>query len=136
MNFRINSLIGRRYLKTHEWAIHLDSNLLVVGVTERHQCLLGDAWFIDSVIDKYDKTYLGNTIAIIDSVKVSSRVISPVTGTFIDFNKQLYSNPDYVNFAPLTIGWIATIAFDNLIEFENMMDEKQYVEYISNMSKE
>jgi glycine cleavage system H protein len=97
----------RRYGPTHEWYTQED-DLIVLGVTEQGQALLGDVVFaqlpeVDSNVER------GQACATLESVKAASDVISPVDGVVVAVNTALADSPELINDDPLDTGWILHI---------------------------
>lgn len=97
----------RRYGPTHEWYF-LEDELLVLGVTERGQELLGDVVFaqlpdVDSHVSR------GQACATLESVKAASDVICPVDGVVVAVNSALSDSPELINDDPFNTGWILRI---------------------------
>jgi len=97
----------RRYGPTHEW-YSLTDDLLVLGVTEQGQGLLGDVVFAQLPEVEAD-VVKGESCATLESVKAASDVICPVDGVVIAVNTALADSPELINDDPLEAGWILHI---------------------------
>jgi glycine cleavage system H protein len=72
----------------------------------------------------------GQTIAIVDSVKASSDIYTPISGEIVGVNEELIEKPELVNQSPYELGWIAKIKPSNTEEFESLMTKEKYERYI------
>ena len=99
--------IDRRYGPTHEWYL-LEDDLLVLGVTEQGQALLGDVVFAQ-LPDVGSHVQRGQACATLESVKAASDVICPVDGVVIAVNSALSDSPELINDDPFDTGWILHI---------------------------
>lgn len=97
----------RRYGPTHEWYL-LEDDLLVLGVTEHGQELLGDVVFAQ-LPDVGSPVERGQTCATLESVKAASDVICPVDGVVLAVNTALSDSPELINDDPFDTGWILHI---------------------------
>ncbi|MDD3575996.1 MAG: glycine cleavage system protein GcvH [Halothiobacillus sp.] len=97
----------RRYGPTHEWYL-LEDDLLVLGVTEQGQELLGDVVFAQ-LPEVGSKVERGQACATLESVKAASDVICPVDGVVIAVNAALSDSPELINDDPFDTGWILHI---------------------------
>lgn len=94
-----------RYAKSHEWLKVAADGTALVGITDYAQNSLGDITFIQ--VPKIGTTLkAGETFGVVESVKAASDVYAPAGGTVIEVNQSLDSNPEKVNQAPYTDGWL------------------------------
>lgn len=103
----MNVPTDRRYGPTHEWYL-LEDDLLVLGVTEQGQELLGDVVFAQ-LPEVGSKVERGQACATLESVKAASDVICPVDGVVIAVNTALSDSPELINDDPFDTGWILHI---------------------------
>ena len=99
------------YTKNHEWA-RVDGNRVTVGITDHAQSELTDIVYVE--LPEMDKEVgAGDEIAIVESVKSTSDVFSPVAGRIVEVNSDLESAPEKINKEPYGAGWIAVIECDD-----------------------
>lgn len=65
-------------------------------------------------------------IGAVESVKAASDIYAPVSGTVMEVNAKLESEPSLLNTSPYEEGWIAKIKLDDVSEFEALMDHEAY----------
>ena len=97
----------RRYTKEHEWA-RVDDGRVVVGITDYAQDQLGDVVFV-GLPEPGTQVEAGKPLGEVESTKSVSDVYSPVSGTVVDRNPELESNPELINSDPYGTGWLVTI---------------------------
>lgn len=117
-----------KFTKEHEW-VQIETNTATVGITDFAQKQLGDIVSIDlpkigSVVKQ------GKEIAMIDSMKASSPVYSPISGKVTDANKELEASPQTINKSAQHEGWIAKIEIMDSKELDNLMTEEQYKKFL------
>jgi len=84
-----------RYAKTHEW-VRVEGNRAFVGISDHAQHELGDIVYVElpkpgTIVTR------GKEAASIESVKAASPIYSPVSGTVVEVNTRLDSEPELVN---------------------------------------
>ncbi len=112
------------YTEDHEW-IKIDGDIATIGVTDYAQNELGDIVFVevDTVDDELDK---GEAFGTIEAVKTVSDLFMPITGTVIEFNENLESDPEAINKDPFGNGWIVKIKVTDATEVEDLLDHIAY----------
>ena len=121
-----------KFTKEHEW-IRIEKEeekeLAIIGISDFAQEQLGDIVSIE--LPKAGGIFSqGQTIAIVDSVKASSDIYTPISGEIVAVNEELIEKPELINQSPYDSGWIARIKPSNTEEFENLMTKEKYDRYI------
>ncbi|MEF3365925.1 glycine cleavage system protein GcvH [Methylocystis sp. 9N] len=120
-----------RYSKEHEYVL-LDGDVATIGITDYAQTQLGDIVFVDlpPIGRKIDK---GKEFAVIESVKAASEVYSPVSGEVVEVNSELGETPALVNDDPLGRGWLVRVHTSDRTEFDSLMDEAAYADFLKTL---
>jgi glycine cleavage system H protein len=92
-----------KYTATHEW-VREEGDLLVVGITDPAQEMLGDLVFVGEV-QVGRRIGAGEVAAVVESVKAAADVYAPAAGEIVAFNEELGSRPELVNRSPYE-AWI------------------------------
>ncbi len=100
-----------KYTKSHEWVRTLPDSSLEIGITDHAQSALGDLVFVE-VPEAGRHLRAGAACAVVESVKAASDIYSPVDGHVVASNAALAANPELVNQAPYTEGWLIRIVPD------------------------
>ena len=112
-----------RYTRHHEW-VRLQGEIATVGITDYAQEELSDVVFVElpdpGDVDK------GSPVAVVESVKGTSDIYSPIAGEIIEMNTDLVIDPAKVNLDPYDTGWIFKIRVDGPEQFESLMDASSY----------
>ena len=116
------------YTEEHEWVRVTEENA-IIGITDFAQSQLGDIIFLE-LPDIDDKIIAGEPFGEIEAVKTVSELYAPVDGTVIEVNNNLEDFPEKVNQDCYEDGWIIKIKPENKIEKENLLDHKQYSNFI------
>jgi len=119
------------FTKDHEW-VSIEGTLATIGITDYAQEQLGELVFVElPAIDKQVRAH--DEIAIVESSKAASDVYSPVTGKVIEVNHELESRPELINEDCYKSGWIAKLQLTDPKSHEDLMDPKQYDEYVEGL---
>lgn len=122
-----------KYHKEHSW-IRVSGKKARIGISHYAQETLGDIVYVDE--PEVDSTVdAGTELTQIESTKATSSVISPVSGTVLEFNEELGDSPEVINEEPYGKGWIAVIEMDDESQLDSLMDAADYEKYIEDEVK-
>ena len=114
----------RKFTKEHEWVEKVDQ-IIIIGITEFAQDQLGDIVSIE--LPKVGSSFKQNdAMAIIDSVKASSDIYSPVDGEITETNEKLLEQPELINQSPNEEGWILKMKPNNHEQLDSLLSKEQY----------
>jgi glycine cleavage system H protein len=112
------------YTESHEW-IRREGDKIRVGITDHAQAELTDVVYVE--LPKMGATYdARGTIAIVESVKAASDIYAPAKGTVSEINRELESNPAFVNTDPYGEGWIYVMLVENPDQLKDLKDAAAY----------
>ena len=108
---------GLKYSETHEW-VKVEGDIATVGVTDFAQSEMGDITYVDmpEVDDEVSKD---------ESVKASSDLVCPVSGTVVENNAALEDAPELINQDPYE-NWIIKVKMSDPSELDALMDAAAY----------
>ncbi len=122
-----------KYHKEHTW-VKVSGNRATVGISFYAQESLGDIVYVDT--PEMDSTVeAGTELTQIESTKATSSVISPVSGTVMEFNEDLADSPEIINEDPYEKGWVAIIEVVDDSELDGLLDADEYEKYIDDEVK-
>jgi len=117
-----------RYTKDHEY-VRLEGDEGVVGISMHAQAQLGDVVFAEApTVGKVLKA--GDPAAVVESVKAASDVFAPMSGEVTAVNSDVEATPGLINEDPLGKGWLFRIRLSDSGEFDKLMDEAAYSEFL------
>ena len=117
-------LNDRKYSPKHTWA-KLDGEYAYIGVTDFAQDQLGEVLYVD-VPEVEDELTKDSDFGVIESSKVASELIAPISGEVVEVNdEKLEDDPEYVNEAPYD-AWICKIKVADMAEYEALLTAEQY----------
>lgn len=118
-----------KFLKSHEWARAEDDGLVRVGISERAQEQLGDVVYVE-LPEVGSIASVGDSIAVVESVKAASDIYPPVSGEVVEVNSLLDDKPEAINEDAFGDGWIFAIKPSDRDELDNLLDPDDYAELI------
>src|SRR5687768_10466364 len=97
----------RKYLESHEWH-KVNGDVVTIGITQFAADELTDITFVD-LPSVGDKVTANKPFGEVESVKATSDLYSGVSGTVIEVNEALSSNPGLVNSDPYAGAWMIKV---------------------------
>ena len=116
-------LDGLKYSESHEW-VKVEGNIALVGVSDFAQKEMGDITYVD-MPEVDDEVEAGEEFGALESVKASSELISPVSGTVVEVNSELEDTPEKVN-EDAYGAWIIKVEMSDPSELDNLLDAAGY----------
>ena len=103
-----------KFVDTHEWVRQESDDVVIIGITNHAQELLGDLVYVElpsvgSIVSN------GDTIGVVESVKAASDLYSPLSGEIIAVNDEV-----------ATAGWIFKLKLANKDEVAGLMSADKY----------
>jgi glycine cleavage system H protein len=115
------------YTKTHEW-VELAGSIGTIGITRYRADRLGEILFAGVLpgcqVDRGDE--LGD----VESIRAMIHVRAPVACTVVEVNPRLRDNPELINSAPETEGWIAKIRIRTPLSTSDLLDAASYTTFV------
>ena len=120
-----------QYTSDHEW-VSIAGNIATIGITHHAQDQLGDIVFLGDTPDPGTKIEPGDVLGVVESVKATSDIYSPLDGRVTEVNEELEEEPELVNADPYGRGWIVRIkvaevdpsALLSAEEYEALLEEE------------
>lgn len=115
-----------RYSEDHEW-VKVEGNVAVIGISDYAQDELGDITYAD-LPEEGDEVKAGEEFGALESVKASSELLSPVSGTVTAVNSDLDNTPEAINEDPYG-AWIIKVEMSDPSELDALMDAAAYTAF-------
>jgi glycine cleavage system H protein len=113
-----------RYTEEHEWA-RADGARVTVGITQYAQDALGDVVYVDLPATG-TRVESGQPFGEVESTKSVSDLYAPMSGTIVERNESLESQPELVNSDPYGEGWMVVIEADDPAVVDGLMSADDY----------
>lgn len=114
---------GLKYSESHEW-VKVEGNVAVIGVSDFAQAEMGDITYVD-IPDVDDEVVAGEEFGALESVKASSDLFSPVSGTVVAVNEELEDAPELINEDAFG-AWIIKVEMSDPSELDKLLDAGAY----------
>lgn len=125
---RFKVLEDLRYTDTDEWA-RLEGDVVVVGITDYAQKKLKDIVGVE--LPEEGSSYRrGDVVAVVESIKATGEIYSPVNGVIVGVNERLLDEPELINQDPYGEGWIFKIRPEDLSQLGELLDYEGYIESV------
>lgn len=112
------------YTAEHEW-VKIEGNIAIVGISDFAQSELGDIVFVE--IETLNETIKeGEIFGTVEAVKTVSDLFMPISGKIIEVNALLSDQPELINTAPYTDGWMVKIELSDDDTASNLLDATAY----------
>ncbi len=119
-----------RYSKDHTWVLRRGERARV-GISDFVQSELGEISFVEfpEVGRRVDR---GEAVCSIDSLKSTSEIYTPVSGTIVEINSKLGEEEfcTLINSDPLGEGWLFTIEMQEPGQFDDLLTSTEYQRYL------
>jgi glycine cleavage system H protein len=121
----------RQYSIDHIWVKKIESNIVVMGISEKLQALMEKVYKI-SLIDKGARILKGDVIGSMEGNKLNVDLISPVSGYIMQTNSDLLqplAPGDWVEPLfndPYGRGWLLVSRLDNPEELQDLYTPEYY----------
>ncbi len=113
-----------RYAPTHEW-VKLEGSIATIGVSKFAVEQLTEPTFLE--LAKRGKSVReSEEIGVIESVKSTSSIYSPLSGEVVEVNQAALDNLALVNDDPFGAGWLLKLKVNPDVSLDHLLDATQY----------
>ena len=114
---------GLLYSESHEW-VKVDGDVAIIGVSDFAQNEMGDITYVD-LPSEGDEVAREEDFGALESVKASSELYSPVSGTVAAVNSELEDAPELINQDPYA-NWIIKVKMSDPSELDSLLNAAAY----------
>ncbi len=119
---------GCLFNQGHLWCREGKDGVLVLGISDHAQQSLGDIMYFE-LPEPGTEIVAGESFGTVESVKVVNDLIGPVTGTVVELNPAIETDPALANRDPYGEGWLLSVKWDGDVPAE-LMDSESYSRYL------
>ena len=112
-----------KYTDKHEW-VRMDGEFAYIGITDYAQDQLGEVLFVE-MPEVGDELSQGEEYGVVESSKVASYLIAPLSGEVVEINERLDDEPEYIN-EDAYDAWIVKIKVADEDELESLLNSDGY----------
>ena len=106
-----------RYSDKHTW-VKIEGDYAYIGITDFAQDQLGEVLFVE-MPEIEDELTQGEDFGVVESSKVASDLIAPISGEVVEINERLEDEPEYINEDPYD-AWIVKVKLSDSDELESL----------------
>jgi glycine cleavage system H protein len=120
-----------RYSRTHEWC-RLEGNVGTIGISKHAADELTDLTYLDLKVKKGDRLKQGQVFGEIDSVKATSELFAPVSGTVAEINGRFADEDELaaITRSPEDEGWMLKVELSTPRELDGLLSKADYDAFI------
>lgn len=119
----MSTVAGLKYSPKHTW-VKVEGEFAFVGVSDFAQEQLGEVLFVE-MPEIEDELTQGEDFGVVESSKVASDLIAPISGEVVEINERLEDEPEYINEDPYD-AWIVKVKVLDVDELENLLTSGAY----------
>ncbi|HOE90641.1 MAG TPA: glycine cleavage system protein GcvH [Candidatus Cloacimonadota bacterium] len=112
------------YTESHEW-VRVDEKIAFIGISDFAQSELGDIVHVE-LAEVGEKLNAGEPLGNLEAVKTVEDLISPITGTVLEVNSELFDSPELINQSAYEDGWLLKVQIEDAEELESLMTAEEY----------
>lgn len=112
-----------KYTSKHEW-VKVDGEYAFIGITDFAQDQLGEVLFVE-MPEVGDTISQDDDYGVVESSKVASDLIAPISGEVVEINEKLEDEPEYINDDPYD-AWIIKVKISDKDELESLISSEEY----------
>ena len=112
-----------KYTDKHEW-VRMDGEFAYIGITDYAQDQLGEVLFVE-MPEVGDELTQGEEYGVVESSKVASDLVAPISGEVVEIYDKLDDEPEYINEDPYD-AWIVKIKVADEDELESLLNSDGY----------
>lgn len=113
------------YTEDHEWVNVISANKVRVGITDFAVEQLGDVVYVD-IPEIGDEATAKEELGSVESVKSTSEINAPVSGSVVAVNEELEDESELVNEEPYGKGWFFEIETDGDVDTSKLLSYDAY----------
>lgn len=119
----------RHYSRNHVW-IEMENEFIgICGITDFCQEQIADIFFVEFPEINME-VRMGEKVGVVESHKMLFNIKSPVSGRIEYINNDLESTPILINNDPFGAGWIYKIDVKEPSEFNELLNNDEYLDFI------
>ena len=114
-----------KFHQDHAW-IRMEGEIGVIGISHYAQEQMGKIIYVE-LPEPGTEAIAGEPLGALESSKVTSDLMAPVSGEVVESNQALEDEPTLVNDSPYDREWITRVRLKNPAEFDALLEEDTYL---------
>ena len=112
-----------KYCKEHTW-VKVEDDYAYIGITDYAQDQLGEILFVE-MPEIEDEITKGEDFGVVESSKVASDLIAPISGEVVEINEMLEDEPEAIN-EDAYDAWIIKVKISDEEELNSLLNSDGY----------
>jgi glycine cleavage system H protein len=113
----------------HSW-VRLEGDIGTIGISHYAQEQMGKIIYVE-LPEAGAEAAAGEPLGALESSKVTSDLIAPVSGEVVESNQALDEEPTRINDSPYDRGWITRVRLKDPAEIDALLEEAAYLAQFS-----
>ena len=118
-----------KFHQDHAW-IRREGEIGIIGISHYAQEQMGKIIYVE-LPEPGTEVIAGEPLGALESSKVTSDLMAPVSGEVVESNQALEKEPSLVNDSPYERGWITRVRLKDPAEIDGLMEEDVYLAQVS-----
>ncbi len=119
-----------RFSRDHLW-VRVDDDLrATIGLTDFFQEKLGEIYAL-RLPEEGEEIIKEEAFSAVDAKNGRRELIAPISGEVTEVNYEALEVPEIINEDPFSEGWLLKVEVPSGAEFDDLLTEEEYEEYIS-----
>lgn len=112
-----------KYCREHTW-VKIEGEYAYIGITDYAQDQLGEILFVE-MPEVEDEITKGEDFGVVESSKVASDLIAPISGEVVEINEMLEDEPETIN-EDAYDAWIIKVKISDEEELNSLLNSDGY----------
>ena len=112
-----------KYCREHTW-VKIEGEYAYIGITDYAQDQLGEILFVE-MPEVEDEITKGEDFGVVESSKVASDLIAPISGEVVEINEMLEDEPEAIN-EDAYDAWIIKVKISDEEELNSLLNSYGY----------
>jgi glycine cleavage system H protein len=118
-----------KFHQDHAW-IRREGEIGIIGLSHFAQEQMGKIIYVE-LPEAGIEVMAGEPLGALESSKVTSDLIAPVSGEVVESNQALDEAPTLINDSPYERGWITRVRLKDPAEIDGLLEEAAYLAQVS-----
>lgn len=124
-----------RFSRDHIWVRMDDDIRATLGLTDYLQDKLGEIYSL-RLPEEGEEIIKDEPFTTVEARNGRRELIAPISGEIVDLNYETLEVPEIVNEDPLTEGWLLKVEMSSGQEFDDLLTEEEYEDYLAEAEEE
>lgn len=112
-----------KYCREHTW-VKIEGEYAYIGITDYAQDQLGEILFVE-MPEVEDEITKGEDFGVVESSKVASDLMAPISGEVVEINEMLEDEPEAIN-EDAYDAWIIKVKISDEEELNSLLNSDGY----------